>query len=45
MDGFDLGEEWEGEIRHRVDEIDSGRVQPVSGEGVFERLAQRLRAR
>jgi putative addiction module component (TIGR02574 family) len=45
LDGFDLGEEWEEEIRQRVDDIDSGRVQPVPGEEVFSRLEQRLRAR
>ena len=45
LDGFDLGQEWEEEIRRRVDDIDSGRVQPVPGDEVFARLEQRLRAR
>lgn len=45
LDGFDLGQEWEEEIQRRVDDIDSGRVQPVPGEEVFDRLEQRLRAR
>ena len=45
LDGFDLGEEWEEEIRRRVDDIDSGRVQPVPGDEVFARLEQRMRVR
>jgi putative addiction module component (TIGR02574 family) len=45
LDGFDLGPEWENEIRHRADDLDSGRVQPIPGEEVFSRLEQRLRAR
>jgi putative addiction module component (TIGR02574 family) len=45
LDGFDLGEEWEEEIRQRVQEVDSGRVQPIPGEEVFSRIEQRLRAR
>lgn len=45
LDGFALGEEWEEEIRQRVEDIDSGRVQPVPGEDVFSRIEQRLRAR
>lgn len=45
LDGFDLGDEWEEEIRQRVEDIDSGQVQPVAGEEVISRLEQRLRAR
>jgi putative addiction module component (TIGR02574 family) len=45
LDGFALGEEWEEEIRQRVEDIDSGRVQPVPGEDVFSRIEQRLRGR
>ena len=45
LDGLDLGQEWEDEIRRRIDDIDAGRVQPVPGEEVFSRLEQRLRAR
>jgi putative addiction module component (TIGR02574 family) len=45
LDGFALGEEWEEEIRQRVQDIDSGRVQPVPGEEVLSRIEQRLRAR
>lgn len=45
LDGLDLGEEWEEEIRQRVQDIDSGRVQPVPGEEVLSRIEQRLRAR
>lgn len=45
LDGFDLGEEWEEEVRQRVQEIDSGRVQPIPGEEVLSRIEQRLRAR
>ena len=45
LDGFDLGEEWEDEIRKRADDVDSGRVKPVPGEEVLSRVEQRLRAR
>jgi putative addiction module component (TIGR02574 family) len=45
LDGFELGEEWEGEIRKRIDDVDSGRVKPVPGEDVLTRVEQRLRAR
>jgi putative addiction module component (TIGR02574 family) len=45
LDCFDLGPEWEEEIRRRVEDIDSGRVKPVAGEDVFSRLEQRLRGR
>ena len=45
LDGFELGPEWEDEIRRRVGDLDSGRVEPLPGEDVFSRLEQRLRAR
>jgi putative addiction module component (TIGR02574 family) len=45
LDGFELSPEWEDEIRRRTEDLDAGRVQPVSGEEVFLRLEQRLRAR
>ena len=45
LDGIDLGEEWEDEIRRRVEDVDSGRVKPIPGEIVLDRLEQRLRAR
>jgi putative addiction module component (TIGR02574 family) len=45
LDGLDLGEEWEEEIRQRVQDIDSGHVQPIPGEDVLSRIEQRLRAR
>ena len=45
LDGFDLGEEWEEEIRQRVQDIDSELVQPIPGEEVFSRIQQHLRAR
>jgi putative addiction module component (TIGR02574 family) len=45
LDGFELTQDWEDEIRRRVDDVDSGRVKPISGEDVLDRLEQRLRAR
>ena len=45
LDGSDLGEAWEGEIRQRIADVDSGRVKPVPGDQVFSRIEQRLRAR
>jgi putative addiction module component (TIGR02574 family) len=45
LEGFDLGGEWEAEIRQRIQEVDSGRVQPISGEEALSRIEQRLRAR
>jgi len=32
LEGIDLGTEWEREIQHRIDDIDTGRVAPVSGD-------------
>jgi len=45
LDGSDLGEAWESEIRQRIADVDAGRVQPVPGEQVFSRIEQRLRDR
>jgi putative addiction module component (TIGR02574 family) len=45
LDGFDLGEDWEEEIRRRVEDIDSGSVKPLSGNEVLAGLEQRLCAR
>jgi putative addiction module component (TIGR02574 family) len=45
LDGFDLGAEWEGEIQRRIDDIDSGRVKPLSGADVLDGAEQRLRDR
>ena len=45
LDGVDLGAEWEGEIQRRIDDIDSGRVKPLSGADVLDRAEQRLRDR
>jgi len=45
LDGFDLGDEWEDEIRKRVRDVDSGDVKPIPGEEVLSRVEQRLRAR
>jgi putative addiction module component (TIGR02574 family) len=38
-------EEWEEEIRRRIDDVDSGRVRTVPGDEVFSRIEQRLRSR
>ena len=45
LDGFELRPEWEAEIQRRVEDVDSGRVNPVPGDTVFARLAQRFSAR
>lgn len=45
LHGIDLGDEWEGEIGRRVDDVDSGRVHPVPGEAVLERLERRFSGR
>src|SRR6478735_7778712 len=45
LDGSDLGEAWESEIRQRIADVDAGRVEPLPGEQVFSRIEQRLRAR
>jgi len=41
----DLGEEWEGEIKRRVQDVDAGRVKTIPAEEVFSRLEHRFRAR
>jgi putative addiction module component (TIGR02574 family) len=45
LDGFDLGDEWEEEIRKRIEDVDSGQVQPIAGADVLSRAEQRQRAR
>jgi putative addiction module component (TIGR02574 family) len=45
LDGFDLGEEWELELRKRIEDVDSGRIETVPGDEVFARAEQRLRGR
>ena len=45
LHGIDLSDEWEVEIRRRIDEVDSGQVQPVPGEAVLERLERRFSGR
>ena len=45
LHGIDLGDEWEAEIRRRIDDVDSGRVQTVPGEEVLERLERRFSGR
>ena len=45
LDGFELSQDWEEEILRRVEDVDSARVEPISGEEVFSRLEQRLRGR
>ena len=44
LDG-DLGDEWEGEIQRRVQDVDAGRVKTIPAEEVFSRLGHRFRAR
>ena len=43
--GRDLGHDWEEEIQRRIEEVDSGRVEPIPGEEVFARLEQRFGGR
>jgi putative addiction module component (TIGR02574 family) len=45
LEGLDLGEEWEEEIRRRVEDVDSGRMRTIPADEVFSRIEQRLRAR
>jgi putative addiction module component (TIGR02574 family) len=45
LDGFHLGDEWEEEIRKRIEDVDSGQVKAIAGEGVLSRAEQRQRAR
>ena len=43
--GISLRDEWEAEIRRRVDEVDSGKVQAVPGDVILERLERRFGGR
>jgi putative addiction module component (TIGR02574 family) len=45
LDVTDLGEYWETEIKRRIADVDSGRVNPVPADQVFDRLEQRFRGR
>lgn len=45
LHGIELSAEWEAEIRRRIDDVDSGRVQTVPGEAVLERLERRFSGR
>ncbi len=45
LDCFDLSEEWDLEIRKRLEDVDSGRVKTIPGDEVFSRAEQRLRGR
>lgn len=42
LTAVDLGDEWEAEIRRRIDEVDSGRAETVPAEDVFSRLEKRF---
>lgn len=39
LDATDLGEYWEGEIRRRISDVDSGKINTVPSDEVFARLA------
>jgi putative addiction module component (TIGR02574 family) len=43
LDVNDLGEYWETEIKRRIEDVESGRVNPVPADEVFGRLEQRFR--
>lgn len=43
--GRDLGNDSENELQRRIEDIDSGRVEPVRGSEVFDRLEQRFGVR
>ena len=43
LDGHDLGEDWENEIRLRVSDVDAGRVKSVPGEEAFARVVHHAR--
>jgi putative addiction module component (TIGR02574 family) len=45
LDVTDLGEYWETEIKRRIEDVDSGRVNPVPAAEVFHRLEQRFRGK
>lgn len=40
----EIEEAWDEEIRRRLDEVDSGKVKPISAEEVFKRIKTRLDA-
>ena len=40
--GVELERAWEDEIQRRLDELDGGQVEPVSGDEVLARLEQRF---
>ena len=43
--GRDLGHDWEEEIQRRIDDVDSGRVEPIPGDEVFAQLDRRFGGR
>jgi putative addiction module component (TIGR02574 family) len=45
LDVTDLGEYWETEVKRRIEDVDSGRVNPVPADEVFDRLEQRFRGK
>jgi putative addiction module component (TIGR02574 family) len=45
LDVTDLGDYWETEIKRRIEDVDSGRVNPVPAAEVFDRLEQRFRGK
>jgi putative addiction module component (TIGR02574 family) len=45
LDGVELNPEWEAELQRRIEDIDTGRVEAVSGEDVFRRIEQRFGGR
>jgi putative addiction module component (TIGR02574 family) len=42
LEGLDLGNEWEDEIAHRVEDLDTGRASAIPGEEVFAHLDRRF---
>jgi putative addiction module component (TIGR02574 family) len=42
LEGESLGTEWEDAIARRVTELDSGKVLPIPGDVVFQKLGQRF---
>ncbi len=45
LDATDLGEYWEGEIRRRMSDVDSGKVKTVPSAELFARLERRFSGR
>lgn len=39
----EITEAWKVEVRRRLEELDSGKVQPIPGEEVMRRLRERFR--